>query len=141
VDALEAFHKDHKPKFLHAELVVLNDIHAYGGRFDAIAETKDGTFLIDYKTGGHYEAALAMQQVAYMHGNIATYDDEGRLGEFLALPRIDGARGIYLHEDGTYEVVDPFKNISQELAWEGFTACLKLYNTVKAFEIATKEEK
>jgi hypothetical protein len=140
VDALEAFHRDCNPDFIHAELVVLNDIYAYGGRFDAIVELDKpyGRFLIDYKTGGHYEASLAMQQVAYMNGNIATYDDEGRLGEFKALPRLDGARGIYLHEDGTYEVVDPFKNISQDLAWEGFQACLKLYNANKAMEEAIK---
>jgi hypothetical protein len=141
VDALEAFHRDCRPTFLHAELVVLNDIYAYGGRFDAIVEMGGETMLIDYKTGGHYEQSLAMQQVAYMHGNLATYDDAGALGEYKSLPKIDGARGIYLHEDGTYEVVDPFKNISQELAWEGFLACLKLYNTVKAMDRVMKEGK
>lgn len=139
VDALEAFYRDCRPTFLHAELMVLNDIYAYGGRFDAIVEMDAGTMLIDYKTGGHYEQSLAMQQVAYMHGSLATYDEAGALGEYKDLPKIDGARGIYLHEDGTYEVVDPFKNISQELAWEGFTSCLKLYNTVKEMDRVMKE--
>jgi hypothetical protein len=145
VDALEAFHRDYKPKFLLAEAVVLNPVHIYGGRFDAIVHTIEGTFLIDYKTGGHYEAALAMQQVAYMMAGEATFTSEGTLmgtsRPLMDVWKLDGARGIYLHEDGTYEVVDPFKNISQELAWEGFLACLKLYNTVKEMDRVMKEGK
>jgi len=143
VDALEAFHREMKPTFLEAELVVLNPDYSYGGRFDAICEMKGGTFLIDYKTGGHYETSLAMQQEAYLRAGIATYSREGALDNIDPAMQgdVDGARGIYLHEDGTYGVVDPFKNISRELAWEGFRACLKLYNANKAMEVAVKEEK
>ena len=145
VDALEAFYKDYKPKFVLAEQVVLNDVYGYGGRFDAIALMDgpdfSGTGLLDYKSGGHYESSLAMQQVAYMRGNLAAYDETGALAEFTALHHLDGARGIYLHEDGTYEVIDPFEHISMDQAWEGFTSCLRLYNAMKAIDAATKKTK
>lgn len=152
VDALEAFHKECKPKFLASEEIVLNKALKYGGRFDAVVEMGNETLIIDYKTGSYYESSLAMQQIAYMKADSAVYTDDGSLGDYgmqddgngnfsIIFWPLDGARGIYLHEDGTYDVVDPFKNISQELAWEGFTACLKLYNAMKEIDKAVKEEK
>jgi hypothetical protein len=134
VDALEAFYRDYEPKFIHAELVVLRDEPAYGGRFDAIADTKHGRFLIDYKTGSHYEASLAMQQAAYLMGSIATYDDDGILqpyGKECVYDAVNGALGIYLHDDGTYEAIDPFANVSLEDSFEAFTACLKTFYEMK----------
>jgi hypothetical protein len=139
VDALSEFYRDYKPKFLMAECVVLNAELGFGGRFDAIVQMEGGTYILDYKTGGYYASSLAMQQVGYMQCRLATYNEDGSLGELTELPKLDGARGLYLKDDGTYEVVDPFKNISQDLAWEGFTSCLKLYNAMKEIDKATKE--
>ncbi|MDE1907647.1 MAG: PD-(D/E)XK nuclease family protein [Rhodospirillales bacterium] len=141
VDALESFHRECTPKFIEAELVVLNPDFGYGGRFDAIAEIDGEVVLIDYKTGNHYESSLAMQQVAYLHAGVATYDDAGGLRNTDAAIRsqVAGSRGVYLHEDGTYELVDPFKNITQEQAWRGFLACLETYKAMKDIDNAVKE--
>jgi hypothetical protein len=142
VDALEAFYKEMKPTFELSEAIVLfnSDGEQYGGRFDAVAEIDGKRLILDYKTGNHYESSLAMQQFAYMMANVAGYDEDGSLCSLTTMD-LDGARGIYLHEDGTYDVIDPFKNISQEQAWEGFTSCLRLYNAMKAIDAATKEGK
>ena len=140
VDALEIFHFNWKPTFELVECVVLNDEHGYGGRFDAIAclteidedgNESRGRFLIDYKTGGHYAYEVATQTAAYANGRLGVYDDEGNLVGFDALPHLDGARIVYLNEDGSVQVVNPFENVSVEDAFEAFLAALKLYRINK----------
>ena len=135
VDALEMFHKGWKPKFKLVECIVLNYEFKYGGRFDGIGELDgpmaEGVFNLDYKTGGEYEDSVALQHIAYMKCQLPIYNENGKLIGFKPLPRLDGARTIYLRPDGTCGVKDPFAHISQELAWETFEACLRLYKATQ----------
>jgi hypothetical protein len=156
VDALETFHKDFKPVFHLTECVVLNDTLGYGGRFDTIATfykwdgtgrlrngggwVKEGTYLVDYKTGGEYEDSVAMQTIGYMRCGLPTYDELGRLQSLEPLPELDGARIVYLNGDGTYKIVDPFAKISEELAWDAFVACLRLWKANKEIQQLLKAE-
>lgn len=140
VDALEAFHKQYQPRFLMAERVVLNESLGFGGRFDFIAELEGiGTVLGDYKSGSKRPLEAALQASAYLHGELATYDENGALSGLQPLPKLDGARTIYLHGDGTFEVSQPFDIISQEDAWEGFQACLSLFKIHKSLTKQLKE--
>jgi hypothetical protein len=62
---------------------------------------------------------------------LAVYDASGALTGFENLPELDGARTIYLHADGSFEMSQPFEIIPEDQAWEGFQACLKLYKIHK----------
>lgn len=141
LDALEAFHRDTKPTFELVERVVINKELRYGGRFDAVAfldgSSDFGLFIIDYKTGGHYPETVAMQLAAYMECELADYDGAGNLLGSHPLPSLDGARAVYLRQDGTYSLVDPFQTVGRDKAWRGFQACLELYQAMK--EISGKE--
>ena len=149
VDALEAFHRQYKPVFHLTECVVLHRSLRYGGRFDTIATLyewkcvvgdgyegsewawiKLGTYLIDYKTGGEYEDSVAMQTIGYMDCELPVYVD-GALAGFKELPHLDGARIIYLREDGTFSIKDPFEKIPQDIAREAFRSCLNLFKATK----------
>ena len=149
VDALEALHRQYKLVFHHTECIVLNAELGFGGRFDAIATIYEwidsewvrlGTYLIDYKTGGEYEDSVAMQAIAYMRCQMPRYDG-GALTGFDELPPLDGARIIYLKEDGTFAIKDPFELIPEDIAWEGFTGCLNLFKATKTIaSLIGKEE-
>jgi len=162
VDALEAFHLQYRPIFLLTECVVLNDslvdedgnpLH-YGGRFDAIAilhhevwdeETGEshwevlGTFLLDYKTGGQWEDSVAMQTIGYMKCALPIYVDD-KLTGLKDLPHLDGARIVYLQDDGTVAVKDPFERIPEAVAWKAFKGCLNLFIATKQIESLLGEE-
>jgi hypothetical protein len=130
VDALEEFHKKYQPKFSSVESVVLNFWSEYGGRIDGIAEFDGGRYLLDWKTGAHYPYEVALQMAAYLEARIAEYDEEGNLVDIGAAPlaeSVDGARVIYLCDDGTFNVVNPFEAVSQADATMAFGACLQLY--------------
>jgi len=127
VDALEAFFKTYRPKVVMAERIVLHLTLGYGGRFDAIMEIDGKFYLIDFKTGNEYTLETALQAAGYMGAELATYDDSGALTGTQALPHLDGARIVYLHEDGTFRVVDPFALVSQADATLAFNTALELY--------------
>lgn len=152
VDALEKFHRECRPLFHLTECVVLNKDLGYGGRFDTITTLYEwqsldgdsfegtdwgwvalGTYLLDYKTGGEYEDSVAMQTIGYMDCKLPVYKN-GTLVDFLDLPELDGARIVYLKDDGTYILKDPFANIPQELAREAFQACLTLFKANKKIQ-------
>ncbi len=139
--ALSAFYCDHSPVTVMAERVVIHSLMHYGGRFDAIVEMDGGRYLIDYKTGGKYPIDVAMQCAAYMKAMLANYDDEGKIGHFSRLPELDGARIIYLGEDGSYDVVDPFAVLTLDDAFSAFTHALMLYRSIKTMEKLTKGKK
>jgi|SRR5665213_248038 len=140
VDALEAFHKEFKPRFLMAERVVLNKTLGFGGRFDFIGYLEGiGVVLGDYKSGSKRPLEAALQASAYLHGKLATYDENGALSELQSLPKLDGARTIYLHADGSFEMSDPFEIIPEDEAFEAFTACLKLFTLHKSLTKTLKQ--
>ena len=141
VDALESFYRDHTPVTLMAERIVAHSYLGYGGRFDAIMEIDGSRFLIDFKTGGHYPIDVAMQTSAYMAASLAMFDAEGSLVGFERLPALDGARILYLAEDGSYDLVDPFEDISREKAFAAFCHALGLFCSIREMEKMTKEKK
>lgn len=141
IDALAQFHRDLQPVTVMAERVVIHPTMHYGGRFDAIVEMLGGRYLIDYKTGGHYPIDVAMQTAAYMAASLAEFTEDGSLGHFDPLPELDGARIVYLSQDGYYELVDPFEVVTRETAFEAFTSALSLYRSVKEMEKLMKGKK
>jgi hypothetical protein len=144
VDALEQFHKEYHPKFRLVECIVTNPQYRYGGRFDGVVELDGpgtyGTYLIDYKTGGKYPYDVALQAEGYMNCELATFLIDGSLDAPCSLPELDGARTIYLGEDGNVTVSDPFAVISRADAWTAFKACLDLFNINQTINAALKEE-
>ena len=76
-----------------------------------------------------------MQAEGYLHGDLVVWDESGAITAFSDLPEVDGARTIYLHGDGTFDVVDPFETVSRDDAWRAFLACRAL------FEITNKTNK
>ncbi|MHB2029849.1 MAG: hypothetical protein ACYCPT_13705 [Acidimicrobiales bacterium] len=142
VDALEAFHRDYKPKFKLVECIVVNPELEYGGRFDAISELDgpliQGNAFLDYKTGRDYVDSLAKQFIGYMDALLASYDDAGRLLDPKPLPEVTTSVGVYLHDDGTYHLSQPFEKITQEQARRGFRACLELFKAEREIEAALK---
>lgn len=144
IDALERFYRDYRPRALHVECIVLNEEHQFGGRGDEIVEldgpNAQGVFFIDYKTtADHYHYPVALQETAYMHCGLARYDELGMLLPIEPLPKLDGSRVVYLREDGTAGVYDPFEVISEEDAWAAFLTSLGLFNLNRKISNQLKE--
>lgn len=158
VDAWSRFYDEYKPRFHYAENIVggrttsegseyqrfaPNEL-PYGGRFDFIAELHgpgaDGLYLGDYKSGGEYLDSVALQTVGYMRAELIEYDAKGSISGFNPLPELDGARVIYLREDGTCGVKDPFEKIDESDAWRAFSACNTLYATMKSINASLGKE-
>lgn len=138
VDALEDFHHAFKPEFLLTESIVLNQLHGYGGRLDFIGRLsfQDRRVVVmgDYKSGSERPFECAMQAEAYSRCKIANFDESGTLCGLSEFPPIDEFRTVYLREDGTVKMSDPFENISHEAAWEAFQSCLSLHKIRKTVE-------
>lgn len=149
VDALESFFTFCRPDIEAAEKIVLNPDATlpYGGRFDFVGRIDDPitgrqiTALCDYKTGGEYPMNCAMQAAAYMGAFYARYNSDGSLGPLgpLVSSNCHNARTIYLREDGTFKVSDPFATISFDDARLAFKSALTIFNIRKAQESAAKE--
>lgn len=138
VGALRAFWEVWQPNYLLIEEIVVHKELMFGGRFDFIAGLSgpgsEGVFLCDYKTGGKYEIQVALQSIAYMMCQRVTFNEDGSLGDLLDLPKLDGARTIYLDKNGEVTVYDPFEKISMEQAWEAFKSCRSLYGALQTIE-------
>jgi hypothetical protein len=143
VEALEKFHLLYRPRFHLVECIVTNPEYRYGGRFDNVVELDgpgaQGLFLGDYKTGGKYPYDVALQAEGYMNCELAQFNTDGSLAPSTSLPQLDGARTIYLGEDGNVTVLDPFAVISRDDAWTAFRSCLNLYNINQTINAALKE--
>ena len=107
VDALSAFIQEHVPNVLAMEAITLS-MHGYGGRFDLLAELDGLNWLLDLKTGKQYPVEHTLQLSAYRYADgIAQYDDSGTLlPDLLPLPPVDKTGCIYVHEDGSYQLVE-----------------------------------
>ena len=149
VDAWSRFYDEYQPTFHYSENIIGGHSSygrslPYGGRFDLIAELHgpgaDGLFLGDYKTGGEYLESVALQSIGYMRGELIQYDAKGSITGFNPLPELDGARVIYLREDGTVAVKDPFEKIDEGDAWRAFSACNTLYATMKTINESLGKE-
>jgi hypothetical protein len=111
MDALERFYDDHQPRWLHVERSVVYTeprYHSYGGSFDWIAELNDGRRVLgDWKTGGRYPVDTILQLAAYRYAqHLCVVDDVGRFVGLEPMPSVDAAAVVYLHDDGTYELLE-----------------------------------
>ena len=74
-----------------------------------------------------------------MDCQLADYNIDGSLAGLRPLPKLDGARTIYLREDGTYKVSDPFESVSQVDATLAFQSALQLYKINQKINKQIKE--
>jgi len=115
VDALAAFITDHDPKVIEQEAVVLSEI-GYGGRFDLLFQAQRGEYeglviLADLKTGKPHPVEHTLQLAAYRFADgIAEYDESGALAGIRPLPAVDKTMGLYVREDGTYDLIAIARN-------------------------------
>ena len=109
MDAFEKFCIEHEPTFIETERAVVSHF-GYGGKFDFVAEFRAGPLadsypLVDIKTGKHYQTELTLQLTGYRYADgMVLYDDLGWARMLEPMPHIDHAAGLYLHDDGTYDL-------------------------------------
>lgn len=114
MDALEAFYRDNEPVFVEMEQTVIYDEKGqeFGGSFDAVmgfgaGEFVDRTLIVDYKTGKRYPIETTLQLSAYRAcKKIGVYDEAGQLVSTRPMPATAGGAVLYLHDDGSYELLE-----------------------------------
>lgn len=147
VDALERFWSEQEPEFEQVERSVVcpgvdieegeyygtkrwsSDV-AYAGTFDARGRLKDGKDRrIDWKTGSRYPIETTLQLAAYDFAPyLGVYNDAGRLTDLEPNTRAEVCSIVYLHENGTYELLDLPVN---EAAWERFIELRRMKSWLK----------
>ena len=138
VDALEKFFVDHQPKRIEVEPIVLCD-RGYGGRLDTIVTIDGETALIDLKTGKKYVTEHTLQLSAYRFADgVAVYDDDGMLTGLRPLPPIDWAGCLYVHDDGTYDLI---RYPADEAAFAIFCSLLEAWRWCRTPEIKELEKR
>lgn len=110
LDALERFYDEQQPSWLHTERSVIYSTPGldYGGTFDWIADLADGRRVLgDWKTGKRYPIEATLQLAGYRFAEgIGVYSALGGLESIEPMVEVDAAAIVYLHDDGTYELVD-----------------------------------
>ncbi len=114
MDALDVFWRENHPEWIEVEQSVIYDEahHEYGGSFDAIVKMHAGpmmgeTALVDFKTGRRYPAEVILQIAAYRYAKaIGVYDETGALVDTRPMPRTTTGAVLYLHDDGSYELLE-----------------------------------
>jgi hypothetical protein len=114
MDALDAFYRENAPTFVEMEQSVIYDEkgHEFGGSFDAIIKFGAGEFagrtlIVDYKTGQRYPIETTLQLSAYRScKKIGVYDEKGQLVGTRPMVPVGGGAILYLHDDGTYELLE-----------------------------------
>ena len=136
LDAFAQFCRDHTPEWLTVEAPVVSSL-GYGGRFDMIGEW-DGSFVLaDIKTGKPYKTELTLQLSGYRYADgIILYDEEGNAVDLDPLPHIDRCAGLYLHDDGTYDLV--YCDVNDE-SFAAFKALLSVKKWAKQTEKAERD--
>ena len=108
-----------------------DDSLEYGGRDDLFAIHHKGDYpginLGDYKTGGFYPTQVTLQLAGYGWGlGFARYDDDGMItDQYDPIPQWTRALGIYLHDDGAYEL---HELPSDDDAWSAFLDLRRVVN-------------
>jgi hypothetical protein len=108
MDALERFYEDVDPKWVELErnILHLEPGLEYGGQLDYIRESADGLVLGDIKSGQRYPVDTTIQLSGYRFAqHFATYHD-GKLVRLDPVPEVVRTEVLYLHGDGTYEVLE-----------------------------------
>lgn len=130
-DAFFDFCKAKRPEWIAVERAVVSSL-GYGGKFDLIGLIEDEFYLIDCKTGKPYEAELTLQLAGYANADgFILYDDEGWAKDIEPMPHVDRWAGLYLAEDGSWDLVDcaeatetRTREENQEAAFDAFKALL-----------------
>lgn len=131
LDALERFFEDYSPEFVAAEAIVLSPSPCdrpeleYGGRLDFVAYLSgpkfEGLYLGDYKTGGRYRVPVALQAAGLLAAEgYALYSPMGAVLDKLRPLEAKQAVTVYLRDDGTYELHDPFEGTTRSEATQAF---------------------
>lgn len=145
MDGLKDFIYTYRPVDLAAERIVVHpdpegdESLEYGGRLDRISALDGpdykGTYLIDIKTSRPgYDFEKALQLILYMRAKgFAVYGADGALADYEPLPKLDGGLLLYLSADGTFKLVDPFKGMPQDMAWETAMGARRILRAQKLF--------
>jgi hypothetical protein len=128
MDALERFYVEHDPQWLTDErlcsdenptglaceqwIAYNHETLGYGGSFDKLGRLGDGrVYGLDIKTGQRYPVETTLQLAAYFRGSdgIAVRSPLGGVEQIIPwseFPPIDACGVLYLHDDGTYELLE-----------------------------------
>lgn len=143
LDALERFYADHQPTWLHCErsVVYTEPGREYGGTADGWAVLNDGrTGLLDWKTGARYPVEVVVKMAAYRFATaLAVVDAEGRFIDTEPMPETDFAAAVYLHDDGTYEMLELPADRAAHAAFLALRDVWAWKQTAEAWEKATPE--
>jgi hypothetical protein len=116
LDALEKFIVDFDVKPIESEPILLSH-EGYGGRADLICEMDHPGMcgfepprilaLLDLKSGRRFPVPHTIQLALYRYASgIACYGPTGELTGLRPLPAVDLCACVYVHSDGTFDVVE-----------------------------------
>jgi hypothetical protein len=127
LDALERLYVDHRPAWVELERSVVYAVPGleFGGSLDAIVDVGGRRLVIDIKTGQRYPIETTVQLAAYRHAQgMGVYSPLGGLEAIEPMPEVDGAAILYLHDDGSYELLDV---PADRLAFDTFLALRRVW--------------
>lgn len=85
----------YEPEWLHVEKSVFSITHMYAGSFDAIANIRGKTTLVDFKTTrSGISAKVALQLAAYSRADVMFDDDIEH-----PMPKVDAAAALWLRPE------------------------------------------
>lgn len=91
------------PKLIQVEATVANFTYGYAGTGDLWAEIAGETSIVDYKTGFLNEHSCAMQESAYLRGEVIIDKATGQvIGD---PPKVTAMYALQTRDDGTYQFV------------------------------------
>ena len=122
---MQNFHKfcvQYEPEWLHVEKSVFSITHMYAGSFDAIANIRGKTTLVDFKTTrSGISAKVALQLAAYSRADVM-FDGDTE----LAMPKVDAAAALWLRPEqwGLFplriddDIFETFLALRRTFEWE-----------------------
>lgn len=139
VDALERFWTDLSPTWIEVERSVVYNVPGleFGGSFDAVVDIAGRRTLLDLKTGKRYPIETTAQLAAYRYAQgMAVYSPLGGLESIEPMPEVDATAVLYLHEDGTYELLEV---PGDRASFDAFLALRRVWNWTQAMESWVKK--
>lgn len=118
----DIFCVEFEPEWLHVEKSVFSITHSYAGSFDAIANIRGKTTLLDFKTTrSGISAKVALQLAAYSRADIMFDGDKE-----IEMPQVDQAAALWLRPDkwGVYplriddDIFQTFLSLRRTFEWE-----------------------
>jgi hypothetical protein len=112
----------YEPEWLHVEKSVFSITHMYAGSFDAIANIRGKTTLVDFKTTrSGISAKVALQLAAYSRADVMFDDDIEH-----PMPKVDAAAALWLRPEqwGLFplriddDIFETFLALRRTFEWE-----------------------